>query len=356
MPAVSIIVPVYNREATIRVCINSILNLSFKDFELIIVDDGSTDNSYSVCEELAQKDSRIRLFKRGNKGVSAARNVGILNAIGEWITFIDSDDIVLPQHLDIIEREGTKDVELLMVDLTNGYIKNGQPITKISLQKNFNIIYADCAAKYLFSSYKPFENPIYTTVVKFFRRGIILNNRIHFDESMSLGEDQVFVCNYLYKARAIAHYCIATYVCLDWGGISHLGNKLRSPEEFLYNQMKNYEALCSIIPIAGEGGKTYSINYGIDRPITRILYRYTEFRNRKLLKRGELADFTEKHIIPFISSIDVTVGNARSINVRFVRLLLLRFGAKTAIFWCSFYNVMKLPLRTLRKLKSAIFK
>lgn len=119
----------------------------------------------------------------------------------------------------------------------------------------------------------------------------------------------------------------------------HLGSKLREPSDYLYNQKCNYKALCSVIPVGKGKTEWYSIHYGINRPITRILYNYTKLKNHKKLCRGELLKFTQKEIIPFIASIDITEGNAREANVRFVRRLLLSYGARPAIIWCYIYNV-----------------
>lgn len=97
---VSIIVPVYNVEKYIDKCINSILNQTFEDFELILVDDGSTDKSGEICDKYKKQDKRIKVIHKTNGGLSDARNVGIDNSLGEFITFIDSDDYV---DEDIIE-------------------------------------------------------------------------------------------------------------------------------------------------------------------------------------------------------------------------------------------------------------
>lgn len=92
VPKISVIVPVYNTEKYLRRCIDSILAQTFTDFELLLIDDGSTDGSGAICDEYAALDSRVRVFHKPNGGVSSARNLGLDNARGEWITFIDSDD------------------------------------------------------------------------------------------------------------------------------------------------------------------------------------------------------------------------------------------------------------------------
>ena len=91
-PLVSIIVPVYNNEKYLRQCLDSITNQTFKDIEIILVDDGSTDNSASICEEYAKEDSRVVFIHSENKGVSNARNIGIDKSKGKFIMFCDSDD------------------------------------------------------------------------------------------------------------------------------------------------------------------------------------------------------------------------------------------------------------------------
>lgn len=97
--AISVIVPVYNVEKYLNKCINSILNQTFKDFELIIIDDGSSDKSGLICDEYEKKDKRIKVIHQENKGLSAARNIGIDLAIGDYITFIDSDDYIDENYL-----------------------------------------------------------------------------------------------------------------------------------------------------------------------------------------------------------------------------------------------------------------
>ena len=91
---VSIIIPVYNCEKYIEKCINSIINQTYKDFEVIIVDDGSIDNSIEICNKLIKTDKRFKITRQTNKGVSCARNLGLELAKGEYITFIDSDEWV----------------------------------------------------------------------------------------------------------------------------------------------------------------------------------------------------------------------------------------------------------------------
>ena len=130
MPAISIIVPVYNVQGYIGRCIESILGQTFADFELILVDDGSTDGSGRICADFVRRDSRVTLLENDHKGVSAARNAGLDAARGRYIAFIDSDDCVHPRYLEV---------------LYNGIVESSYDIS-VANYRNFETI--DTAALY----------------------------------------------------------------------------------------------------------------------------------------------------------------------------------------------------------------
>ena len=96
---ISVIVPVYNVEKYLNKCIDSIINQTYKNLEIILVDDGSQDSSGKICDEYTKKDNRIKVIHKENGGVSSARNIGLNNATGEWIAFIDADDWVDEEYL-----------------------------------------------------------------------------------------------------------------------------------------------------------------------------------------------------------------------------------------------------------------
>lgn len=99
---ISVIVPVFNIAAELPFCTHSILQQTYPNFELLLIDDGSTDGGSEICDELATKDARIRVIHQGNAGVSVARNTGIENAKGEYIAFIDGDDIIATNYLEVL--------------------------------------------------------------------------------------------------------------------------------------------------------------------------------------------------------------------------------------------------------------
>ena len=109
MPRLSIIVPVYKVEKYIHKCVDSILNQTFTDYELILVDDGSPDNCGKICDEYAKKDSRVKVIHKKNGGQSSARNKGLDHAKGNYISFIDSDDDIFLFSLRLMGGGGRSD-------------------------------------------------------------------------------------------------------------------------------------------------------------------------------------------------------------------------------------------------------
>lgn len=183
MRKISVIVPIYNSESTLIKCIDSILTQTFVDFELLLVDDGSTDNSGFICNEYEVKDSRVRIFHQPNKGVSSARNVGIENAQGEWIAFCDADDYVLPDWLDIFIKNSTKS-DLIV----QGYITD-----KCTIPTGVNYIGNAQGAFMALAQY----SIIGYIWIKLFRRDIIRRNNLRFREDSIFREDEEFVLRYL---------------------------------------------------------------------------------------------------------------------------------------------------------------
>ena len=134
----SVIIPIYNGEKFIRKSIDSVLNQTVSDLELILVDDGSKDNSGKICDEYAQKDSRIKVIHKENVGVSAARNDGISTAQGEYIGFVDADDWIEPNMFeDLIEKAQASSSDIVMCDATTVYFDGRtEPDTITQLKGN----------------------------------------------------------------------------------------------------------------------------------------------------------------------------------------------------------------------------
>ena len=126
-PLVSVIVPVYNVEEYLENCLNSIINQTYKNIEIILVDDGSTDNCGGICDEYSKKDNRIKVIHKKNEGLSSARNAGLDNFKGDFVIFIDSDDEIHPQYIEILLYFSNK--------YNADIVQNGFGINEIDLHK-----------------------------------------------------------------------------------------------------------------------------------------------------------------------------------------------------------------------------
>lgn len=145
-PLISIIVPVYNVEKYLSRCIDSILSQTFFDFEILLIDDGSTDGSPIICDKYANKDSRVRVFHKKNGGVSSARNMGLEYALGEWITFVDSDDWIDNNMYTLLYEETiSSNADIVLCDFYVYYSKN-----RIELNK---AISTDCSKNDIIRKY-----------------------------------------------------------------------------------------------------------------------------------------------------------------------------------------------------------
>lgn len=191
-PLVTVIIPVYNSEKTLRKCIDSILYQSFKDFELILVDDGSSDFSPTICDDYAAKDSRVRPFHKENGGVSSARNLGLDKAQGKWVAFIDSDDYVTDGYLDGVVGHDEDILFKGYKKFDNNGIVGGKGADELS-----DILFISD-----FISQNVTDSLLRGPVFKFYKRSLI--GDLRFLTYMKIGEDAWFVFNYLAKCKSFA--------------------------------------------------------------------------------------------------------------------------------------------------------
>lgn len=185
---ISVIVPVYKAEAYICQCVDSILSQTLKEFELILVDDGSPDNSGHICDLYMHKDSRIKVIHKQNGGVSSARNSGIEIAAGKWLCFVDSDDVLLPSYLEDFELN-KEESEIYL----QGYVKKrGDYLVE---RHNFE----GCSSSDFFSiiSYAENNSLINSPCFKLFSVSVVKRNNILFDTNTSYGEDHLFTLAYI---------------------------------------------------------------------------------------------------------------------------------------------------------------
>lgn len=190
-PRISVIVPVYKVENYLHRCVDSILSQSFTDFELLLIDDGSPDNCGVICDEYAAKDSRVRVFHKPNGGVSSARNLGLDNARGGWIAFVDSDDYVDVDYLSELVAYTKQDNVDFVVTLNtiSIYIKDSHVVLQHDNLELFS--------KYKFQDYgQPWG--------KLFSNKVLEKMGLRFNPNVHLMEDLMFALLYLYEIRRVA--------------------------------------------------------------------------------------------------------------------------------------------------------
>lgn len=213
MPKISIIVPVYNAEKYLSECIESILAQTFIDWELLLIDDGSTDNSHTICHQYASQDPRIIFSHKTNGGVSSARNMGLDNARGRWITFIDSDDWIDPDYLESLLKD--QSVDIAMCGFKFQYADSPS-------QEQLPFQWSNDKIKDI-SSYMMMDwTVIWGCIV---RKDLFENNEIRFPESLKWCEDYHVIIRLLYFSQ-----------------------KTKSINKFPYNYRQHDESLCHQMP------------------------------------------------------------------------------------------------------------
>lgn len=191
MPKVSIIVPVYKAEKYLNRCIDSIIAQTFTDWELLLIDDGSPDRSGDICDEYAKKDIRIRVFHKKNGGVSSARNLGLYNVQGEYVTFVDSDDWIDVNTLNVCFSQ----IEIYDLDILQfSYTRNERKLGNV-LDFESHV----CTLK----DYINEKKLLLCVGGTIFSVDVIKQNHIRFNEKMKLAEDQLFVLSCMELSKRI---------------------------------------------------------------------------------------------------------------------------------------------------------
>lgn len=189
---ISIIVPIYNVKPFLRRCIDSILNQTYQNFELILIDDGSTDGSGDICDLYSKNDNKVKVIHKQNEGVSIARNVGIDNVNGYWTCFVDSDDWLEPTYLHNFIEKISDSTDLIVQGFFSNY-ENSNRVDQTSfkpfiLNNNYKVVM-------FFENTRGVHNGYIWH--RIFRTNIIKNNMIRFQPGVSFAEDGWFFFEYL---------------------------------------------------------------------------------------------------------------------------------------------------------------
>ncbi len=208
MPSVSIIIPVFNVECYLARCLDSILAQTFRDFEAIIIDDGSSDRSGEICDKYSLKDSRVKVFHTPNRGVSSARNLALKLAQGTYLAFVDSDDYVEPDMIELLYNAMISQQNIDCV-LSSSFVETDDgKLLSILHEGLANNSSATCNAA---DPQLMFATPAMWN--KLYRKSIIAENHIKFNPSVAIGEDLLFYLTYI-------RYC-RYFVCVSQKPLYH---------------------------------------------------------------------------------------------------------------------------------------
>jgi glycosyltransferase involved in cell wall biosynthesis len=253
MPRISIIVPVYNTMSYLETCIDSILTQSFTDFELLLVDDGSTDGSGIICDVYANKDNRISVYHKDNGGVSSARNLGLDNAGGEWIYFVDSDDELFPGGLQSLVDGICDDVDII----GGGYERfgpNGEILEIINERRSITLSKEDTLLT--ISNNRPFYYSYLGYMwMWMFRSSIIQSHHLRFDYTIKIKEDTLFLVQYVCASNGRTCFNTAPvykYKVRDESAMSSLAKRYCSEYQTSFDAVVQIHSAIHALPEIGQ--------------------------------------------------------------------------------------------------------
>lgn len=231
----SIIIPVYNVEKYLKQSIQSVLDQSYEDFEVILIDDGSTDKSPAICDELAEKDERIKVIHKQNGGVSSARNEGIRQAKGDYILFLDADDWYDTKLLENCLPYTEKELNAFYFNYAKIY-KNGEQVVKI----NYNNMVLNLYNEQGVENYKKllWKGGEFTCVIwnGCYNRSFILKNNLFFDTRYGLSEDVLY--------NIILFLYIDKYLVIDFVGYYYNRTNENSVCNTKSSSLDNFVHMC----------------------------------------------------------------------------------------------------------------
>lgn len=268
-PKISVIVPVYKAEKYLHRSVDSILAQTFTDFEILLIDDGSPDRSGEICDEYAKKDSRIKVFHKPNGGASDARNVGLDNAQGEYVCFVDSDDVVDKDFLEIFLQ---KDADIVVQGMYRNDITEDRRDLYVSLETgDFDLSNVTKFVDIICKS----ENIGYL-VTRSFKRNIIEKENLRFDSRFRLREDMEFILRYMLLCKTFStlnkgayHYDVPSNFQKKYSNIDPESNILCT-----LSIIENFEKL-SVMPVRLLAGNVNVISNSL-----RTVFRKERFNVR----------------------------------------------------------------------------
>lgn len=277
---VSIIIPIYNAEKTLPKTLNSIVKQTYCDYEAILVDDGSNDNSESICKSFCLKDKRFLYMRQENQGVSLARNAGINKSNGRYLVFVDADDCLKSDALEILVNFQEKNKGYLIC--TSYLMKKTRGRKKEFLLKNCTSLKQD--SNFL----KVLDSVPTAPWGKIFIRDVIVKNNIDFPENIPYGEDTIFLYRYLQYARGII---TSEKICYeyDYTNTSSAGRRYYS--DFYLYMKAQYDQKKLLL-----GNSTIDQSIYLDRCIEHYCINIKDKSTLKEMIRKSIGVFNQKSI------------------------------------------------------------
>ena len=252
---ISVIIPVYNTAGYLKRCIDSVLCSSYEDWELILVDDGSTDHSPFICKQYCKADCRVKYFRQEHRGVSAARNRGIAESLGIWIIFVDSDDYISADFLETVASEGYQTQEFLLFDfvrLKKGRKPSGgRAAMTVKKGRSYNresdrTYLVECLL-HIRQLNKGGNVSLASPCAKAYKKSVIDQYRFRFAENIAICEDRLFNLEYLLQARSCTYIRKQIYYVEV-----RMDSAMRGYNpDFLYNDIRYQKKLLDILKGSG---------------------------------------------------------------------------------------------------------
>ena len=286
----SVIIPAYNCIDTLEATVKSIQKSGLKDYEIILIDDGSTDGTAELCDELCEKNAEFRCIHQTNAGVSAARNLGIEEARGEYIWFVDSDDTVdAGSLLHAAEIVFEQRPDMLIFGMQFDYYNRDILYHKEELVYPKECLYGFDDIKFVFKDlYK--KNALSSSCNKFIRKDVVIKDHIHYCEGMILMEDFLFVLDLLPHCRSV--YCLPEVI---------YRYKQAEDEKGAYRRLQKISDLAEYMePFERSVEKS-----GIPSEVVAELYKMLLHQKMYYMSLGDIKKTLQKHLNSRYSELDV---------------------------------------------------
>lgn len=327
---ISIIVPVYNAENTIGTCVDSLVRQSHKLLEIILVDDGSTDNSGKICDELAIKDNRIKVIHKDNEGVSVARNTGINKAAGYAITFVDADDTLDINAVSLmLNKMLNNDCDIVMCDYSIIYSDH---MEKHVYREDDFCLDKKGVSEFLDDALKP-QSGVGFIWGKLFNREFLIRNNLLLNDNLTAAEDAEFMLRTAFYADRVSFVAKSLY--------NYLHNTVSAVRSFRTDYVERYRKSLSVMYdfLVDNGLSKHLVTYDncVLYHLLLIVVNYSFNPAREDTKKEQIAAFKKLVKDPFFANAMKSLrlkdfSMTRKITLICIKLKMYRMVRLIALF------------------------